>query len=350
MKALRLFTLLVITSQAMANAPAQLLENEKNNISIYKKASPSVVSVHRFRQVLNRYYQPFVIPQGVGSGFVWDKQGHIVTNYHVVKGARTLAVSLDKLSVKAKMIGGEPRKDIAVLKITSPDALKKISQFDILKPADSATLLVGQKTLAIGNPFGLDHSLTTGVISALGRKVPGIAGTINDMIQTDAAINPGNSGGPLLDSQGNIIGMNTAIYSKSGNSSGVGFAVPADDITRIVTQIIKHGRVILAGIGVERIPTDLSKRLGVKKGVLIAHVLKHTPADNAGIKGTYRDGKGYIHLGDTIIAVNGHPIDNYDDLYNLMSELKVGATITLKVVRKNHQKEFKIRTIDIAKQ
>lgn len=349
MKTRRLLLLFLLSISFSSFCGSELLKTERNNIEIYKKSSPSVVSVHRYRRVFNRNYEPFVIPEGVGSGFVWDNKGHIVTNYHVIKGSRTLRVGLDQLSFKASLIGSEPRKDIAVLKLDAPEALKKIQTFDMLQPADSSLLMVGQKALAIGNPFGLDHSLTTGVISALGRKVPGIAGTMSNMVQTDAAINPGNSGGPLLDSEGKLIGMNTAIYSKNGNSAGIGFAVPANEIARVVTQIIKHGHVMLSGIGVERMSAHLAKQLGVKKGVLIGHVFKNTPAYDAGIKGTYRDRNGYIQLGDVITGVNGHPIKTYDDLYQLMSEIKVGSTITLKVLRNREYKQFKLRTIDIAK-
>lgn len=349
MKTRRLL-LLILMLPLSAVATSHLLENEKNNIKVYQKASPSVVSVHRYLRVFNRYYEPFEIPQGVGSGIIWDRKGHIVTNYHVVKGSRNLRVSMDKRAFKAKLIGTEPRKDIAVLKVDSDDALKDIQKINILKLAKTGLLMVGQKALAIGNPFGLDHSLTTGVISALGRQVPSIAGTtIKDMIQTDAAINPGNSGGPLLDSEGKLIGMNTAIYSNNGNSAGVGFAVPADDISRVVTQIIKHGHVLLSGIGVERIPSQVAKQLGVRRGVLIGHVLKNTPAYRAGINGTYRRRDGYITLGDVILAINGHPVKNYNDLYHLMSDIPVGATITLKVLRGSKTREFKLRTIDIAK-
>lgn len=340
---------LILTLPCSVMAGTHLLDNERNNIKIYQKASPSVVSVHRYKRVFNRYYEPYEIPQGVGSGIIWDKKGHVVTNYHVVKGSRTLRINMDKQAFKAKLVGTEPRKDIAVLKLDSTEALKKIQHIDILKPANTSLLMVGQKALAIGNPFGLDHSLTTGVISALGRQVPSIAGTtIKDMIQTDAAINPGNSGGPLLDSEAQLIGMNTAIYSQNGNSAGVGFAVPADDISRVVTQIIKHGHALLAGIGVERIPSNLANQLGVKKGVLVGHVFKNTPAARAGIHGTYRTRRGYVALGDVILAVNGHPVKNYNDLYHIMSDIPVGATITLKILRGNNTQEFKLRTIDIA--
>lgn len=344
-KMIPIFLILVFFS-----AYSAFLPSEKNNIDVYQKASPNVVSVHRYRQVMNEFYQPLVIPQGMGSGFVWDKKGHIITNFHVVRGTRVIAVSLNNLTIKATVVGAEPRKDIAVLKVSDKRALKKIAQMTPFQMAKTHELLVGQKTLAIGNPFGLDHSLTTGVISALGRKVPGIVNTINDMIQTDASINPGNSGGPLLDSRGHLIGMNTAIYSQSGSSSGIGFAVPADDIKRIANQIIKHGRVVLAGIGVQRIDTQMAKRLGVNQGVLIGRVIPGSPAQKAGLRGTYRNDYGQLHLGDVIVGVNGHVIKNYDDLYNLMADMEVGQVITVKVKRGDKVRRLKLKTIDIAKQ
>mgnify|MGYP002139136596 CR=1 FL=1 len=209
--------------------------------------------------------------------------------------------------------------------------------------------MVGQKTIAIGNPFGLDHSLTEGVISALGRQVPGAGGVaIRDMIQTDTSINPGNSGGPLLDSKGRLIGLNTAIYSNSGSSAGVGFAVPADDIARIVPQIIKNGRVVLSGIGIQRVEPSIAQRLGVNQGVLIADVIPKTPAALVGLRGTGRDHLGRMHLGDIIVALNGHPVKNYDALYHLFTDIKVGEKITLTILRGGKQINHKMKTIDIA--
>jgi S1-C subfamily serine protease len=352
MKKYRLLIACVITLAtftAQSKNLANLLPDERNTIQVFQDVAPNVVYVHRLATVLNRSYQRTVVPTGAGSGILWDNKGHVVTNYHVIRGAENVAVSIGQKTMNAKVIGAEPRKDIAVLQITSKNAdaiLKKIKPVKITKTED---LLVGQKAIAIGNPYGLDHSLTTGVISALGRQVPGVGGvTIRDMIQTDASINPGNSGGPLLDSQGRLIGMNTVIFSKSGSSAGIGFAVPADDISRIVEQILKNGRVVLAGIGISRVEKNLAYRLGVKKGVLIGEVLRNTPADRAGLYGTYRDNRGRIHIGDVIVALNGHPIKNYDDLYNYLSELAVGDVVTLTVKRENKRFNVKIKTIDIA--
>lgn len=327
----------------------ELLPNERNTVEIFQKFSPKVVYVHRLANVVNHSYERMQISAGAGSGIIWDNQGHIVTNFHVINGADNLAVSIGKLTVPARVIGAEPRKDIAVLAIKSPKALALLKSYAPFELARTNELLVGQKTIAIGNPFGLDHSLTVGVISALGRQVPGAGGvTIRDMVQTDTSINPGNSGGPLLDSKGRLIGLNTAIYSNSGSSAGVGFAVPADDIARIVPQLIKNGRVMLAGIGIQRVEANVAQRLGVKKGILVADVLPRSPAAFAGLQGTVRDSWGRLHLGDVIVALNGHPVDNYDVLYNLLTDIKVGEQITLTVLRQSKRLNYKMKTIDIA--
>lgn len=349
----KLFPLLclIVTLSTMSHAAklSELLPDEKNTVEVFQNAAPKVVYVHRMTTVVNRASERLEVPAGTGSGIIWDAQGHVVTNFHVVHGADHLAVSIGDITVPAKVIGSEPRKDIAVLAITSPKALKRLQTYKPFEIADTHELLVGQKAIAIGNPFGLDHTLTVGVISALGRQVPGIGGIkIREMIQTDASINPGNSGGPLLDSSGRLIGMNTAIFSPSGSSAGIGFSVPANDIARIVQQIITKGRVVLAGIGVQRTDPRVAQRLGIKKGVLIAEVLPHTPAAYAGLRATHRDGWGRIVLGDIIISLNGHPLENYDVLYNLLSEIKIGEKVTLTVLRNGKPIHYAMRTIDIA--
>ncbi len=326
-----------------------LLPDEKNTVEVFQKYASKVVFVHRLARVINHSYEMLHVTAGAGSGIIWDKQGHIVTNYHVINNAQDLAITIGKMTYPVQVIGIEPRKDIAVLKLDSKEAIKSLKNFTPFKLAPTEDLLVGQKAIAIGNPFGLDHSLTTGVISALGRQIQGIAGiTIRDMIQTDAAINPGNSGGPLLDSQGRLIGLNTLIYSNSGSSAGVGFCIPSDDIERIVTQIIKHGRVVLAGIGIQRVEPKIAHTLGVKKGVLIASVLPETPAQKVGLKGTYRDEFGRIILGDVIIAANGHSVKNYDELYNVLNKIPVGDTISITVLRGQKKVQIEVKTIDIA--
>lgn len=326
-----------------------LLPNERNTIEVFQKSAPKVVFVHRIATVVNRSFEITHVSDGAGSGIIWDDQGHIVTNFHVVRGTDNLAVTIDNVTVPVKVLGVEPRKDIAVLEIKSSKILAKIKDIKPFELTHTRDLLVGQKAIAIGNPFGLDHTLTTGVISALGRQVPGVGGvTIRDMIQTDASVNPGNSGGPLLDSAGRLIGLNTMIYSSSGASAGIGFAVPADEINRIVNQIIKYGRVVLAGIGIQRVEPNIAARLGVKEGILIAEVIPHTPAEKSGLRGTYRNNWGQIVLGDVIVAVNGHPVKNYDALYNLLTKVNVGDEISITVLRKGKKITHKIKTIDIA--
>jgi S1-C subfamily serine protease len=229
------FCLALILAAAAALPAAALSPDEENTIAVFREAAPSVVFVTNVALEQNQYQDEFAVPQGAGSGFVWDKQGHIVTNFHVVQGGDAFLVTFDdQTQVQAKLIGTDANKDIAVLKIEE--------KYDKLKPiavGSSDKLSVGQQVLAIGNPFGLDHSLTKGIISAVGRVVQGIGGvTIHDMIQTDAAINPGNSGGPLLDSAGRLIGVNTAIQSPSGASAGIGFAIPVDEVNRVVPQVI----------------------------------------------------------------------------------------------------------------
>lgn len=326
-----------------------LLPDERNTVDIFHKSAPKVVYVHRLANVTNRSLQKMHVPAGAGSGIIWDDKGHIVTNYHVIKGADDLSITLGNMTVPAKVIGAEPRKDIAVLKVKSPQALSYLKSYKPFEIVHVNDLIVGQKAIAIGNPFGLDHSLSKGVISALGRKVPGIGGvTINNMIQTDTPINPGNSGGPLLNSAGQLIGLNTMIYSRSGSSAGIGFAVPADDIEKIVTQIIGHGRVVLSGIGIQRVDPSVAKKLGVKKGILIAEVLPNTPAAHVKLKGTHRDPWGHIVMGDVIVALNAHPVPDYDVLYNLLTEIKVGQEVTVSIQRGNKQMDVKMKTIDIA--
>lgn len=326
-----------------------LLPDERNTVEIFQKSSPKVVYVHRLSTVFNRALKKMHVPSGTGSGIIWDDKGHIITNFHVIKGADNLSITLGKMTVPAKVIGTEPRKDIAVLEIKNPQALAYLKAYKPFEIVHLKDLMVGQKAIAIGNPFGLDHSLSTGVISALGRPVPGVGGvTIHNMIQTDTPINPGNSGGPLLNSAGQLIGLNTMIFSKSGSSAGIGFAVPADEVELIVTQILKHGRVVLAGIGIERVEPRIAKKLGVNQGILIAKVLPNTPAARVNLRGTYRDKWGRVVLGDIIVAVNGHPVKNYDGLYNLLNHMKVGEQVTVAIQRGNKQMEVRINTIDIA--
>lgn len=328
-----------------APPPGTRTEDERNTISVFRNAAPSTVFVTQTR-VVEDYFAGTLqeVPAGSGSGFVWDDQGTIVTNFHVVQGARTLTVTFhDQQTFEAKVVGLEPRKDIAVLKVEAPAKL-----LIPVHVAKNELLEVGQKTIAIGNPFGLDHTLTTGVISALGRQVQGAGGvTIRDMIQTDAAINPGNSGGPLLDSSGQLIGMNTMIFSKSGTSAGIGFAVPVSTIRRVVPQIIKTGRAEQIGIGVGVDPMQkLERRLGME-GVIVLQVPEGTPAAAAGLKGLTRTRRG-IALGDVIVGVDSTRIVHFDDLYTVLDAHKADDTVKVTVMRGENQVTIPIKLIALA--
>lgn len=326
--------------------PAYLQADEVNTIQVFQRLSPNVVNISNLR--LERYLFSLdmtEVPAGTGTGFVWDKAGHIVTNYHVVQDASKIQVSFKNgQSLQARVVGLEPRKDIAVLKVDIPAGYK----VEPLEVANSTELLVGQKAIAIGSPFGLDQTLTRGVVSALGRQIQGIGGvTIRDMIQTDASINPGNSGGPLVDSRGYLIGMNTMIFSKSGSSAGIGFAVPANTIKRIVTQLIKTGHTLQPGLGITFMNDSVAARLGLL-GVIILEVQEGGPAADAGLRGTSRLRTGEIELGDRIVAIDGKKVGNYDDLYNALDDHKIGDVVTITFVRGGRPAQTaKVKLIDL---
>ena len=324
-------------------SPNARLEDEKNTVAIFKSVAPSVVFVTQKRVVADWWSgTQQEVPAGSGSGFVWDQDGHIVTNFHVVDGAESLTVTLQgSKTFTAKIVGVEPRKDIAVIQIEAPKDLLVPIQVAPLNPE----LDVGQKAVAIGNPFGLDHTLTTGVISAVGRPLVGAGGvTIRDMIQTDAAINPGNSGGPLLDSTGRLIGMNTAIFSQSGQSAGIGFAVPVSTIVRVVPQIIAKGHTEQVGIGIGIDPQRrVERRIGVK-GVVVLNVQKGSPAAKAGLEGLKEDNNS-ITVNDVIVGLDGLKIDDYDALYNALDGKKPGDTVKLTVQRGSEQRTVPLELV-----
>ena len=316
---------------AFARPAASLQPDEENTIKVFREAAPSVVYVTNVAITQNAYMDEFAIPQGAGSGWVWDKRGHIVTNFHVVQGGDAFLVTLnDQTQLEAKLVGADPTKDIAVLKVT-----KGVEKLKPIRTGNLEQLLVGQKTIAIGNPFGLDHTLTTGVISALGREVQGVSGvTIRDMIQTDAAINPGNSGGPLLDSDGNLIGMNTMIYSRTGGSAGIGFAVPVSFIKRIVPQLVQFGKVVRPGMGISILNSGQKYYLiGDEPGVVVNEVLAGGPAAKAGLRGLKRLPGGRVTPGDVIVGVDAIAVRDFDDLYNAFDRYKPGDTVSVKIKR-----------------
>lgn len=318
-----------------ATADGELLQGELNTISIFRRSSPSVVFVYNIQNQFDpRTWNVSEVSQGTGSGFLWDRSGHIVTNYHVVAGATKIRVTLvDGNTYEAEKIGEEPSKDLAVLKIdlvgTNVTPLGEVV-------ADSSKVLVGQKSIAIGNPFGLDHTLTVGTISAMGRSMASIVKdvTIRDMIQTDAAINPGNSGGPLLDSQGRLIGMNTLILR---NSTGIGFAVPSNTISRIVNQIIQYGEPVRSGIGVTVVSEGAVVQSRGLTGVMLKVVQPDSPAAEAGLRGLSINQYGRIVFGDIIQAIDGQPIRNVDDLYHALDLKREGEVVEIVYYRDGEQ-------------
>lgn len=309
---------------------ANLGADELATIHVFERSTKSVVFITN--SALRRdlwSLNVMEVPQGSGSGFVWDLDGHIVTNFHVIYGASTISVVLSEGSdYQAKVVGVDPDHDLAVLRIQAPrDKLFPVQL------GSSRELRVGQKVLAIGNPFGLDHTLTTGVVSALGRSIKSLSErTIDGVIQTDAAINPGNSGGPLLDSAGRLIGVNTQIVSPSGAFAGIGFAVPVDMVARVVPQLIRYGKIIKPGLGVSLVHDEVAQRWGVK-GVVLARVDRNGAAGKAGLRGIRETGSGRIELGDIIVKLDGKAVEGVDDLTRILDGHKVGDEVTVEYVR-----------------
>ncbi|HEX7477267.1 MAG TPA: trypsin-like peptidase domain-containing protein [Polyangiales bacterium] len=304
---------------------------EKSRIQLFRNTWKSVVHI----TTLDVRQDPFhanvlEVPKGTGSGFIWDAHGHIVTNFHVISGADEARVTLaDHSEWRARLVGQSARNDVAVLRIVG--AAKRLAPLPL---GTSRNLIVGQDVFAIGSPFGLDYTLSTGVISGLGREIKGAAGLpIRGVVQTDAAINPGNSGGPLLDSAGRLIGMNTAIVSPSGASAGVGFAIPVDTVARVVPELISYGREVRPVIGVELADDTLAERLGLD-GVLVVRVAAGSPAEQVGILPTRRDAAtGEIVLGDVITQLAGTPVHNNADLYLQLEKLHPKDAVTLTLSR-----------------
>lgn len=331
--------LLACAAWAQARTPAPprqvtprgpLAAEELNNIAVFRAASPSVVNITALgleRDFFSRNVQQ--VPQGTGTGFVWDAQGHIVTNFHVIQEASGARVTLaDQTSYKAELVGAFPDRDLAVLKIAAPAAKLKA-----LPVGTSRDLQVGQQVYAIGNPFGLDQTLTTGIVSALNREIESVTRRlIRGAIQTDAAINPGNSGGPLLDSAGRLIGVNTAIFSPSGASAGIGFAIPVDEVNRIVPRLIRDGRMVRPALGVTSGGPEINRALGLPKGVALVRIQRNGPAAKAGLRAFAR-GEGGVVPGDVITAIDDEPVETGDDMLNALEKLNPGDTVTLTLWR-----------------
>ncbi len=323
-------------------ARGNLAEDEQSTIALFENSRDAVVFITTRQHVRDAWTRNiFSVPSGTGSGFIWDDQSHIITNFHVIKGASEAIVRLsDGRDYRAALVGASPAHDIAVLKIgigyqrSSPVPL-----------GTSHDLKVGQKVFAIGNPFGLDWTLTTGIVSALDRSLPGEGGRIIDnLIQTDAAINPGNSGGPLLDSAGRLIGINTAIYSPSGASAGIGFAVPVDTVNRVVPQLISRGKYIRPALGITvdgKFNDRLTSMLEVN-GIVILGVSRGSAAEAAGLKGAIISPGGDIVPKDIIIAIDGKPVTSVDKLMARLDEYRVGDTIKITILRDGQVTEVSV--------
>jgi len=323
-------------------ARGDLAGDEQATIEIFEQASPSVVFISTRQRVRDFWTRNTLsVPRGTGSGFVWDEMGHVVTNNHVIEGASEATVRLnDGRSYSAVLVGASPDHDLAVLRINVA--------FDRPPPVPLGTsgdLKVGQKVFAIGNPFGLDYTLTSGLVSALDRTLEEENGvTIEHLIQTDAAINPGNSGGPLLDSAGRLIGINTAIYSPSGAYAGIGFAVPVDAVNRVVPELIARGAYIRPGLGLV-IDADINRRLDRQwgtDGVVVLKVKPDSSADRAGLRGITIDRFGNVSPGDIILAINGDAVDSVGALLARLDDFRIGDAITLRVRRGDQEREVDV--------
>lgn len=308
---------------------------ELHTIRLFEAASPSVCYITT-RALSRSFWSYGEVESGSGSGFVWDQQGHIITNFHVISGSRTSGISVTLAngeSYEAQVIGFEKEKDLAVLKIDAPRS--------VLQPINvgtSSNIRVGQSVYAIGNPFGLDQTLTTGVVSALDREIQSQARVpIKGAIQTDAAINPGNSGGPLLDSQGRLIGVNTAIYSPSGASAGIGFSIPVDVVRFVVPDLIRYGEVRRATLGL-----DL-RQYGRVKGLIVFAVDQASGAAQAGIRGLSRDRRGSLILGDVLVGINGQTVRSNSDIYLELEKYQPGDIVEVNLVRDERRVDVRMR-------
>jgi len=313
--------------------------HEQQLVSLFDTTAPSVAYITT-EQLRATSFFTAEIAQGAGSGFVWDSLGHVVTNFHVVAGAQRVYVHLDAGDpIEATPVGLAPQYDLAVVKLKrAPRSLRPIAI------GTSKDLKIGQSVIAIGNPFGLQRTLTQGIISALERELPTdgfreVAG----VIQTDAAINPGNSGGPLLDSAGRLIGVNTAIRSASGSSAGVGFAIPVDLVNRVVPSLIARGRAPLPGIGIDPFPPEAVARAGIS-GVVIRSVGRGTPAAQAGLRAANPQRRD---LGDIIIAVNGRRVESVTQFAAEIDRVGIDNTAELTVVRDDKQRKLQVRVVDL---
>ncbi|PYT82651.1 MAG: hypothetical protein DMG40_05080 [Acidobacteria bacterium] len=330
-----------------APSDAGLTEDESINVRIYRQASPAVANILTKATEYDWFMDPVPV-EGAGSGFIIDSRGYILTNYHVVEGAQSIEVVLgDQSRHPAKYIGADQRNDVALIKIDP-----KGKQLATLKLGDSRAIQVGQKVLAIGNPFGFQSTLTTGVVSAVGRTVQTSQTTaIEEAIQTDAAINRGNSGGPLIDSHGDVIGINTAIYTPSGTTAGIGFAIPINTAKTIANDLITTGRVHRAYLGVETLALagGLAEALDlpVQEGLLVETVTKGGPAAAAGIHGgdrIVRAGLSQFYIGgDVMVAIDGQKVANQFDVSSVLNHHRPGDTVNVTVYRGGKKMDIPVK-------
>ncbi|MGD8834817.1 MAG: trypsin-like peptidase domain-containing protein [Desulfobacteraceae bacterium] len=331
----------LMESQPRVIEPRGELANfEKATISIFNIAAPSVAYIFT-ENAVRGFFGTREVRQGAGSGFLWDRHGHVVTNYHVIQGAERIQVRMnDGEAIDATYVGGTRDYDLAVVRLRNVP-----SEIHPIPVGRSDNLQVGQAVFAIGNPFGLSRTLTTGVISALDRRLPTSAGReVVGVIQTDAAINPGNSGGPLIDSAGRLIGVNTAIISGSGNSAGIGFAVPADVVNQVIPLLISKGKVPRPGIGIVALSEEGGASLGIV-GVVIDRIMENGSADQAGLRGIDYNRRV---LGDVILAIDGQQVANIVELVRLMQNYEIGQTVILKVRRNDEERDVEVVIMDIS--
>ena len=315
----------------------KLTEEESINVRIYRQASPAVANILTKATEYDFFMDPVPV-EGAGSGFVFDPRGYILTNFHVVAGAQSIEVVLgDKTRFPAKFVGADQRNDVALIKIDPKD-----KQLASLTLGDSSTLLVGQKVLAIGDPFGFQTTLTTGVVSALGRTVQTSETTfIDEAIQTDASINRGNSGGPLINTHGEVIGINSAIFAPSGTAAGIGFAIPINTAKLIANDLITEGKVRRAYLGVQTLELTgwLAEALDlpVREGLLVEQTTKNSPAAAAGVKGGDRAaqaGMRRIYIGgDVSVGLDGQKVANQFDMNVILNRKRPGDTVTVTLYR-----------------
>jgi S1-C subfamily serine protease len=335
----------LVEGTPLAISDPSLVSDEQNSIEVYRAASPGVAFINT-TSVRQDWWGDIQEGRGNGSGSVIDANGHILTNYHVIERAQRVTVSFggDKI-YPARVVGGDPDTDLAIIKIDPPPGIT------VIPLGNSDTLAVGQKVLAIGNPFGLDRTLTTGVISGLQRPIRARNGQpIDAAIQTDASINPGNSGGPLLDKHGRMIGINSQILSPQGGSVGVGFAVPVSTAKRVIPQLIQYGKVRRPKLGASLLSvaslSDQGVRLPVESGLVVRNVSQGTAASNAGIKGLAQDATGSVVLGDIILSIDGEKMATQDDIYRYLDKRQIGDVVQVQVYRDGKNVTLPVRLIE----